>query len=113
MARRLVVEAEAVAGVADRHDTACVVDPCGTAVGPGFDSWRAFERPIGGVEGIDREHVLDVHEQQLLVLLLMVEAELDEPGHLRRLIGAPGDQKLVHGVVDRAPVVADVRDPGP
>ena len=33
---------------------------------------------IGRVERIPRQHVLDVHEQQLLMLLLMVEPQGDQ-----------------------------------
>ena len=38
---------------------------------------------VGRLERVAREHVLDVHQQQLLVLLLVVQAELDERGERR------------------------------
>ncbi|MET0802686.1 MAG: hypothetical protein ABW009_02225 [Acidimicrobiales bacterium] len=49
--------------------------------------------------------MLDVHEQQVLVLLLMVQAQLGEVGDAGRdLTGEPLGHRLVHGLA----VVADL-----
>ena len=62
---------------------------------------------IGGVQGVAREDVLDVHEQELLVLLLMVEPEGDQ-------LGDAGDsrsrQQSVHGLVHELAVAGDLVD---
>ena len=52
------------------------------------------------------ENVLDVHQQQLLVLLLVVEAERDQPG----FFGVTGVDQCVHRVVDMGAVPRDVGD---
>ena len=48
--------------------------------------------------------MLDVHEQQLLVLLLVVEAQLDEARHLA---GGPFVEPLDHAGVDVGPILGD------
>ena len=53
---------------------------------------------------IEGEKVLHVHEQQLLVLLLMVEAEIDQ---VEQRWAERSIEKVVHGGVDVAPVLGD------
>jgi hypothetical protein len=74
MTRQLVVEREPVARVAERLQAAGIADPVGAT--------RAHRRegPSGAIHRlgrIAREQVLEVGEDELLVLLLVVEAELD------------------------------------
>ena len=95
VARALVVEREAAAVVADRDDAAVVVDPAA-------DRRRARtashgSAPYAGCSGLHDEHVLDVHHEQLLVLLLVVQAELEQLARPRRR--APVEQRA-HGGVD-------------
>ena len=52
--------------------------------------------------------MLDVHQQQLLVLLLVVEAELDRGHHLVEGAGVQADDEVAHPVVDVAAVDPDV-----
>ena len=52
------------------------------------------------------QHVLDVHEQQLLMLLLVVQTELDERGGF----GIALVDQLVHRGVDVRAVARDVGD---
>ena len=64
---------------------------------------------LGCVDGIDRiavQHVLDVHEQQLLVLLLVMQPEHDE----RRGFGIAIVDELVHRVVDVRAVASYLGD---
>jgi hypothetical protein len=98
MARRLVVVTEAVADVADLGDPAREALP---ALGR--------RRCVGGARGglvvaglqrILRQHVLDVGEHQLLVLLLVVQAQRDqEPNRL-----VPTCDQSANGLVDVAPI---------
>src|SRR4029453_16130785 len=73
-------------------------------VGPAtvVGGWVARGRRVGA------EHVLDVHEQQLLVLLLVVQAQLDQPAQGRLELGG---QEAGHRVVDGIPGVGDRGDP--
>ena len=81
VARRLVVPGEALAVVADLANAAGIVDP----------AWlgrlgRSRARPAGAIgrpQRIGREQRQDVGQQQLLVLLLVVDADLDQPGDFR------------------------------
>ena len=74
---------------------------------------RRFGHPhgvVGRQQRIARQDVLDVHQQELLVLLLVLDAELDQrrrrpPRGLSRRVG--------HGLVDVGPVLGDLLDPGP
>ena len=68
----------------------------------------ARRRPVGRVQRVDGEHVLDVHEQQLLVLLLVVQAELDEARWAR--VERRRRRACGHGGVDVPAVVADLLD---
>ena len=54
--------------------------------------------------------MLDVHEQQLLVLLLVVQAELDQAPTSAATVTV--DQELGHRLVDVAAVGADLRHAG-
>ena len=81
MARPLVVEREAVAGVTEFGQTAVVADPRRRAC----PHRRQRPRPlVGGLQRILGQQVLDVGEDQLLVLLLVVESELDRRRSVRR-----------------------------
>ena len=97
VARRFVVPGEAVAVVAGLADAAGIVDPARfTRLG------RSRAGPAGAVGGpqrIGREQREDVRQQQLLMLLLVVDADLDQPRDLRLRLDAQGeelDQPLVH-----------------
>ena len=82
VAGTFVVEGEPVTVVADLDDAAVVLDPR-AGVRSGRSRRRASGQgsaPYAGRRGLQDEHVLDVHHQQLLVLLLVVQAELDELG---------------------------------
>ncbi len=106
MAGRLVVVREPVARVADPHDTAGVPRPAGGRAGPAvaLAGGRRGGRQVLGPRGVGPEDVLDVHEQELLMLLLVVEAQLDQVGH--RPLGAPVEEPE-HRLVDRGAVVGD------
>ena len=83
--RRLVVEAEGAVElrlVARSHQAAVVGEPAQrlrAARASSASGWR-----IGRRSGLQDERVLDVGEQQLLVLLLVVQAERDELRPVRR-----------------------------
>ena len=106
----LVVECETGSRVPDLIEAAGEVDPGGR-------QRRRLDlelrRLIGGQQGIHREDMLDVHQDQLLMLLLVVDAEpeqsrdaaplrfsgsLDQPGHRRAYVVA-----ISHDNIDRRP----------
>ena len=105
VAWEFVVEPEPVLGVSDVDEAAGVLDP---RRGPGGARLVEGHRGVSGLHGVARQHVLDVHEQQLLVLLLVVEAELHE---VRRLVAHGAGQELAHGVVHVGAVAAHLGDP--
>ena len=107
MPRRLIVESERAARVADLAGPFRERSPGERRRGVSF---RAARRPVRRMERIAREDVLDVGEDQLLVLLLVVEAELDDGEQLR--IGAGGQQSF-HAEVDVAAITEHLLKPGP
>ena len=107
--RALVVEREAVAVVADLDDAARARRVQRATRGVGAARRRHAVRTRDRWD-CSAEHVLDVHEQQLLVLLLVVEAELDERGRRR---GVARVDELVHRVVDVRAVLRDLVDARP
>ena len=105
MHRELVVEAEAHAAMAHLDGTAVVLDPAGLRrchAGRGAPACDVHR-----MQGVSRQDVLDVHQQELLMLLLVMQAErdeLDEP----RLCGIP--EHRLHRGVHRGAVARDVVD---
>ena len=63
------------------------------------------QRPVGGAQRVARQHVLDVHDEQLLVLLLVVQAELEQLGGPRR---DRSIEQLAHRDVDVLAVPGDL-----
>jgi hypothetical protein len=90
--------------VTNLDEPALELDPA-QRVGSGRRERRAGIRRL---EGVDRQHVLDVHEQQLLVLLLVVEAELDDRRQLLERTAVEGGDQVTHAGVDVGAVAADV-----
>ena len=74
----------------------------------GIDGERRLD--VDRVERVAEEHVLDVHQQQLLVLLLVVQAELDERGEVGPRVGVAAVDQLVHRGVDVGAVARDLVD---
>ena len=76
MPRRLAIEREAVAVMADFRDAAAMLDPTHR---PGHrDRNLARCRPQCGFQRIFREQVQDVGDEQFLMLLLMMAAQFDQ-----------------------------------
>src|SRR6185437_16158146 len=85
---------------------ALVVDPA-DLVGGGGRRGRPVD--VGREEGVAGEDVLDVHQQQLLMLLFVVQPEDHQVGG----VGVDGTAEEVgHGGVDVGPVAGDVVDAG-
>ena len=85
----------------DRVRPGCSIHPARGAPPPG--SAPGSSRRVGGPERVARQDVLDVHQQQLLVLLLVVEAQLDQ---VRAVAGSSAvAEQRGHGPVDVAAVV--------
>jgi hypothetical protein len=87
VARALVVEGEAVAVVTELDDAAGVRVPARGVLGDRLcGGWLAVrgDRSIRGLQRVVGEQVLEVGEDQLLVLLLVVQAELGAQGELGR-----------------------------
>ncbi len=110
MARRLVVVRESLAGVADLVHPFGDVDPFQRRRGGRGGRERVAVR---GPQGIGPEDVLDVREQQLLVLLLVVQAERDEA--MRRVLQVAADaaEESRHRRVDLIAVVEHLLQRGP
>ena len=100
----LVVEREAIAIVPDLDDPAVVVDPPGSGHRRAVAPWQCAVRRA---QRVAREGVVDVHDQQLLVLLLVVQAQLEQLG--RSLVRTAVDD-LQNGGVDVLAVLGDLRD---
>ena len=83
MARGFVVEHEArcVDIASHRHQATRLRQPARRA---GCDRGEGPSGAINRRQGVKRQQVLDVGEDQLLVLLLMVQAELDQHCQLCR-----------------------------
>ena len=64
-------------------------------------------RAVGDVEGVREQDLLRVRQQQLLMLLLVVEAELDD-GRKLGIVGA-GREEIEHGVVDTGTIIMNLR----
>ena len=85
MARPLIVEGEAVARMADLVQSAGKGTPCERRRQPALGRpWRG----IGGVLRVRREDVLDIHQDQFLMLLLVIEAELEQRQRLCRRVAS-------------------------
>ena len=75
MPRPLVVEGEAAPIVAQPAQPALVPGPAHLRRRRGL---ARVARPVGGAKRVAGQHVLYVHQQQFLMLLLMIEPELDQ-----------------------------------
>jgi hypothetical protein len=120
LAGRDRTRSEAVIAQEDLVARLLVVEGEGGSVVPALtDSPRVFEpaharritrlcrppRRIGGIKGIREEITLDVHEQQLLVLLLVIEAEREARLDIRPVHRCAGVDQLEHMAVDVGTVV--------
>jgi hypothetical protein len=100
--RRLVVVAKAVAVVADFVEPFLERDPRQLGrIG------RHVRRQVavGGPQRVDGEDVLDVRHEQFLMLLLVVQADLDQRTERRHELGVGRRQQLLHVVVHVGAVV--------
>jgi hypothetical protein len=101
MTRSLVVEREVAARMAGFHD----------ALATGQEAQRYRRRRdiircrlrVGRLQRVAPESVLDVGKQQLLVLLLMLQAQFDQHAQCGVVVAC---QPFAHGVVDATAVVA-------
>ena len=101
-----VVEGEAVPGVSHRTHSRLVGMPVRALACRHVGRNGAV--PIRGAQRIEREQVLDVHEEQLLVLLLVLQPDLqDRGGRVRRVQGA-SSQEFLHVSVHVAAVVENL-----
>src|SRR5690606_24457410 len=67
---------------------------------------RGTPGAVDRVDDVLSQHVLDVHQQQLLVLLLVVQAQFDESSYFWGWLLA---QQRGHRLVDPATVLTDLR----
>ena len=65
---------------------------------------------VDRVDRVVEEHVLDVHEQQLLVLLLVVQAEHGQRGEVGPRVGVAAIDQLLHRGIDVGAVARDLLD---
>ena len=99
---RLVVEEESVAARANRRRDSFVAEPLGRGVASHLT--RRRRRICDGGERVLGERVFDVHQQQLLMLLFVMQPQGDE-----RLYEVCIDEQR-HGVVDVPPIGGDFGD---
>ena len=105
MARPLAVEREAVAGCADLDDALAATSmPAIERLDRDGMAARAAKLAIGRLERVLGEGREDVGQQQLLVLLLVIDAELDQFERRRRQLG----QSALERLVDVRALVADL-----
>jgi hypothetical protein len=80
------------------HATGVIVPANTVVVQRGLQvSGRAIDR----VQRVLRKDVLDVHEQQFLMLLLMLQAQLDPAHDFGGVLLWGMGQQLAHGAVDK------------
>ncbi len=113
VARTLVVERESgdrtgiVAAVADLGEPTAEVDP---SRGPRIGCTGHHHIDVGRPDGrIHRQHVLDVEQQELLVLLLVMRAQHDR---VREFGPGTCAEQLIDRGVDVCPVVGHLGDRG-
>ena len=105
VARGFVVKCEAASVMTDLCDTALALDP---------PEWRDRFRSrrqlllVGRPEGIHRKVVLDVHEQEFLMLLLVVESQGDAAGDVAPALLGNGVHEREHRLVDMRAVAIDL-----
>ena len=95
MARQLVVKSKTVARVANVAQAAFKIKP-------GHGHWRHLgQRPgfaVDGAQATAKQQVFDVCQQQFLVLLFVLQAQLDQAGHFA-VVGQ--GQQLQDAFIDR------------
>src|SRR5208283_3800760 len=96
MARRFIVPGEAFSGVTDLMNAASKCDP-GQRLRIALLRTRT-RRPVGGPQRICGEERENVGEDQLLMLLLMIDADLNDPRQLRSGFNAARKQLFEPGV---------------
>ena len=72
-----------------------------------------FLLSIGRPQRVARQQVLDVGQQQFLVLLFMLQAQLQQRGQTRRRLRAPVLEHLQHALVHRLAIGQHPRQRGP
>src|SRR5690606_14330660 len=111
MARTFVVVRETIARESDLDDAAGEINESDRI----RLDWRLFLRPpIRGSKRVHSERVLDVRQDQLLMLLLVMEAHLDERASLLHLRGRLAMlEKTRDRLVDVPAIGAHLIDGGP
>ena len=106
VAWRLVVEAIALAVMADLVDTGGHVDE---AARPKRRARRLPIRIVGRIGRVLREGVQDIGEQQFLVLLLVMQADLENFEHALRFRRRHGFDQPLDRLIDMGAIAGDVR----
>ncbi len=106
MPRPLVVVAEADAVMADLGDPAADRSP---RLRRESNVWVGRAVDVHRCECVRREQVFHVHQEQFLVLLLVMAAQFDQSP--RRLVQPSGLEETRHRVLHVLPVACDVSDP--
>ena len=108
MARTLIVIGEALAVMADLEDAAVEADPRERRRIAPADAGVGLA--VSGLERLGGEQAQNVGEQKLLMLLLVIDAELDQ---LRRLRAERGVAQPLERRIDEVAVVAHLLRRGP
>ena len=109
--RRLVVEAETVAFVADGVDAGRHIDEAAARPNISWNLCRARRLPVGVVGRIGRvlrEGVQNVGHQQFLVLLFVMQPDLENLEHARRVRRRHGLDQPLDGFIDMGAIAGDI-----
>ena len=97
-----IVERKLAAFVADGIAAAWNFEPCG---GMGCPNRRGLLFPVGRGKRIARQDVFDVHQQQFLMLLLVIEPQFEQPCDFRKHGVVSVVNEFENGVVDVGAIV--------
>ena len=108
MTRSFIVVGEVIAVVADFENAALEGEPVERCRMAGADAGNGLA--ISGLQRLGGEQAQDVGQQKLLVLLLVIDAELDQLGRFRveRCIEQASER-----LIDESTIVAHLRDGRP
>ena len=106
VARAFIVIGEALAVMADFENAAVEGDPVERRRMAGADAGSSLA--VSGLKRLGGEQAQDVGEQKLLVLLLVIDAELDQLGRLR---GERGIEQARQRLIDEGAIVAHLVAP--
>ena len=105
---RFAIERKTTTGMTDVVDAGGMVVPAKTVIVQVRDGLQITA--INRMQWVLREDVFDVHQQQLLVLLLVLQAQLDPAHDFGRVLLRRVDEQVAHCAIDVLTEAVDVFD---